>query len=148
MSQRLKARLDGPIRWLSRSRLYLAYHINAVEWVGNDPHARTWFEQAGNWHPVPTLASISLEAAKYHWETGRVHAWSFKRIDPDNPRKQWHAHGWDNGDVACHHEFRPRFERIGDETYRAVVARLRKHYRGEEYVHGAAPADLRHHLDR
>ena len=142
MTHALKARLDAPLRRLTGGRVYLAYTIRAEEHIGSDSDARGYLEASDNWQTVPTILGISLEAAKYHWDTGEVHTWSYKRVDPDNPRKQWHVHAWRNGDIACHHEYRARMQRVGGESPRGMIDRLRMHYRGVDYRRGDAPPDI------
>lgn len=147
MTPRTKLLLDDVAR---RVGFYTAYELDSEEWVGivlgMDIESR--LRQRG-YEASPSIAGITLEAAKLHPDTGTVHDVSLRKVDPDKPRKQWHVHLYmepDNtyGTVTeafSHYEFRPDFTRVGDESYGDMIERLRTHYRpewGETYIRGKA----------
>lgn len=142
---RLRAWADPLLR---RIGLYSAYEITEQEYIGKTgPHVRAWLER--EYDRSPRLLGVSLEAAKYHWRTGDVHDVSVRKIDAENPRKQYHVHGWEIRDrvyaLASHHEYRPDLRLLGGETPADAVERLRTHFCpswGSDYFRGKAPDDL------
>lgn len=148
MKPRTKLLLDDVAR---RFGFYTAYELDSDEWVGTveGMHVAERLRQRG-YEASPSVAGITLEAAKLHPDTGNVHDVSLRKVDPDNPRKQYHIHMWRDstpqairlsGEIFSHYEFRPDFERVGDESYGDMIERLRTHYRpewGETYIRGKA----------
>lgn len=77
--------------------------------------------------------SSTLAALKGHpsmddrWDDG-----SYRLVDPDAPRWQYHVHLFDVADgveVYCHREYRPDPRPVASESLRATIARLREHYK-------------------
>jgi len=86
-----------------------------------------------------------LSAAKRHPETGELHHFSLRRIDPDDPQRQYHVHLWPVADdssrteVHSHRELRPDLSPLAGETWREAAERARTHYRpGDTYEPRAA----------
>jgi len=140
-----RKRIDGPLRRLTGGRLYYSYGLEKAEWVGICPYKMDEaVEQftGGGYEQSPRLFGIPLEAAKLHPDTGDVHSVSLRRVDPDNPTRQWHIHLFDQGGsvgVFSHYELRPDFERINKESWSDVIDRLKEHKRpswGSEWGDG------------
>lgn len=154
MKPRTKLLLDDVAR---KFGFYTAYELDSEEYVGTveGMHVAERLRQRG-YEASPSIAGITLEAAKLHPDTGNVHDVSLRKVDPDNPRKQWHVHIFNSGKVDAHglawpnarhkifthYEFRPDFTRVGDESYGDMIQRLRTHYRPEwgsdDYIRGKA----------
>lgn len=149
MTPRTKLLLDNVAR---KFGFYTAYELDSEEYVGTVQGMWTVqrLMQRGYEKP-PTFAGVSLQAAKLHPDSGDVHDISLRKVDPDNPRKQWHIHLYHTGptmfveheelEIFSHYEFRPDFQRVGDESYGDMIERLRTHYRpewGETYIRGKA----------
>lgn len=105
---------------------YTAYRLASEEFVG------TASAENGEAELVESgYEANPLSAAKYHPETGAVDDRSLRRVDPDNPRWQWHVHLWTEDDateVFSHYEYRPDFSPIGDESFAEMAQRVRVHY--------------------
>lgn len=143
------ARLDPLAR---TAGFYTAYQLSDAEFVGTVPYAIPgplwWFPEKGGYEAPTTVAGVPLSAAKYHPETGELHTKTYRKVDPDNPRAQWHVHLWESFgesieeahyEVFSHYELRPDPWPVADETWRECIQRLREHYRpGESYVEGYA----------
>lgn len=133
-------------RVVDKFGLYTAYTIETQEYVG---HVKL---SLGD---IPLETDLSdllveelgyerngLSAAKYHHTTGKTDDGSFRKVDPESPRWQWHVHVWEYGQSAelySHYEMRPDLERVADESWREMYKRLRTHYRpkyGVEYLRG------------
>ena len=135
-----------------RFGFYTSYTLSESEFVGTAPYALPgthWYLQKNGYEDNPTFMGITLEAAKTHPKTGKVHDWSYRKVDPENPRKQFHIHGWKRDyekgpehaydEIASHREYRPDFKRVSDESYSEMYDRLRTHYRpeyGTDYERG------------
>jgi len=132
--------------------LYTSYELSEMEFVG---HADGWnikeiLKQNGYEKP-PTFLSVQLQAAKLHPKHNVVHDWSFRKVDPENERKQYHIHAWDvpsvqKAELASHYEFRPDLKVLEGETLADAIERLRTHYRpswGESYIRGKADQTVR-----
>jgi len=154
-----RKRIDGPLRRLSGGRLYYAYELEKAERVGavdsaywgSDYSRRVFIDhlKSGGYERPPTFGGIPLEAAKTHPDTRQVHDLSLRRVDPDNPRRQWHIHLFEVDGVVMvfsHYELRPDFGRVGKESWREAYERLKEHKRpswgsewgdGTTYVLGA-----------
>lgn len=147
MTPRTKLLLDDVAR---KFGFYTAYALDSDEWVGTveGMHVGERLRQRG-YEDSPSVAGITLEAAKLHPDTGNVHDVSLRKVDSDNPRKQWHVHlfidettmPWPR-EIFSHYEFRPDFQRVGGESYGDMIERLRTHYRPEwgsdDYTRGKA----------
>jgi len=140
-----RKRIDGPLRRLSGGRLYYAYELEKAERVKTVPNtldAIAGYLTRRGYEQPPRLAGIPLEAAKTHPETGQVHDLSLRRVDPDNPTRQFHIHLFEvDGvvEVFSHYELRPDFGRIGKESWREAYTRLKEHKRpswGSEWGDG------------
>lgn len=133
---------------LDRVGYYSAYQLDESEFVGTTPYAipgPKWYltEKAG-------YEYNGLAALKYHWDDETKHdTGSYRKVDQDNPRYQYHVHlflmGTDPTEptfhVASHYEMRPDLRPIADENLLEMYSRLRTHYRpeyGSEYVQGKA----------
>ena len=140
-----KERFDPLVRRVSGDRLYLSYGLFPDEYIGRVPTLTPVLDIG--FEKPPTFAGIRLTAAKTHPDTGEVHDISLRLVDPENPRKQYHLHGWeDNGwNLYIHHEYRPDPHRIDGEDYAEMIGRLQIHFKpewGEEYIQGKAPKGL------
>jgi len=122
---------------------YTAYELDAKEFVGdapNKPPFHRWFVNAGYESP-PKVMGVQLSATKLHPDTGEVHDFTIRRVDPDNPRWQWHVHLWymqGETEIYSHYEMRPDMRRIDGEDKAEMIGRLKIHYRpsGDEYREG------------
>lgn len=129
-----------------RFGLYTSYKISKDEYVGQiaSDSPRNDLEAIG-YEPSPTVGGVPLQAAKTHHETGDVHDLSLRKVDPENERMQYHVHVWDD-EVYSHHEYRPDFQRVADESHTDRIERLKTHYRPEwdtdEYTRGKACDEL------
>lgn len=113
---------------------YTAYQLRDEEFVGRvTPHDGEFDLKARSYVPNP------LAAAKYHPETEAVDDGSWRRIDEDHPRWQWHVHIWERetGDIELfsHYEYRPDPRLIGDESVSDMTQRLRDHYNPNWDIH-------------
>ncbi len=126
--------------------LYSAYALDESEHIGSIPFERAMELEDNGYETPPTVGGIQLTAAKLHPETGQVHDATFRKVDSDNPRWQWHIHLWDcmcmgYFEIFSHYEMRPDFERIDGEDTAEMLGRLQIHYRPEynqEYYPGRA----------
>jgi hypothetical protein len=139
--------------YLRRVGLYSAYTLDEKEFVG---HADGWnikkiLKQNGYENP-PTFLGVQLQAAKLHPKHNVIHDWSFRKVDPENNRKQYHIHAWNvpsvqKAELASHYEFRPDIAVLEGETLSDAIERLQTHYRPEwdtdEYVQGKADQTVR-----
>ena len=157
-----------------RVGLYTSYELSGKEYVGSvEINTSNVFKDAKDLRPPfvmehdlyrtlttngyetsPTFAGITLEAAKIHPESGRVHDVSLRKVDPENNQKQYHLHYWlesvEEGyeaELFSHHEYRPDLKILEGETLADAIERLRTHYRPEwdtdEYVRGKADQTVR-----
>ena len=137
-----RKRIDGPLRRLSGGRLYYAYGLETAEGVGTvdstywngDYCSRVVVDhlKSGGYERPPRLAGIPLEAAKTHPDTGQVHDVSLRRVDPDNPTRQYHIHLFEvDGvvEVFSHLEMRPDFRPVAGESLADAYERLQEHLR-------------------
>jgi len=132
-----------------RAGLYTAYELTPEERIGvvedtTVPRTVRLLRSRG-YETSPTFAGIPLQAAKLHPEAGEVHQASLRRIDPQNPRRQYHVHlwaTWDGTEIFSHWEYRPDFTRVGQEAYSDMRFRLKTHYRPDwdtdDYERGKA----------
>jgi len=112
---------------------YLAYTLSEDEYIGE-------IDESGLTKLKKAYHTNNLSAAKFHPESGNVDDGSFRKVDPESPRWQYHIHIFGN-EVFSHYEYRPDFRTIADETHRERVNRLQEHYRptrGESYLEGVA----------
>ena len=106
---------------------YTAYEISEREFLGAvaRPHDEIDLRPHG-YHPH------HLAAAKYHPRTGALDTSSWRRIDENNPRWQWHAHLWDDKkgrtELSSHYEYRPDARLLADESWTMMRERLENHY--------------------
>lgn len=120
---------------------YSAYELNQAEFIGsiNRPHDEIDLRDQG-YHPH------HLAAAKYHPVTGELDESSWRKIDPDAQRWQWHIHLW-KGDaettqVSSHYEYRPDMRLIDNETVPEMRERIQNHYEPKwNITHGAEDAN-------
>jgi hypothetical protein len=127
--------------------LYTSYQLSQKEYVGLFEAPISELKAAGYEHP-PTFAGIGLEAAKQHPLNQSVHDVSLRKVDPNNPRMQYHIHIWDYRpkELYSHYEFRPDLKVLAGETLSEAIERLRTHYRpewGESYIRGKADQTVR-----
>lgn len=107
--------------------LYTAYELDWKEYIGRRSNGNADGELAGAGYERNPLS-----ATKYHPGTGETHDGSWRRVDPENPRWQWHVHVWDRDrgvqDIFSHYEYRPDPVPLEDESLGEVRTRLRHHY--------------------
>ena len=120
--------LDAPLRAATGGRLYSSYDVGPEEAVGVIPRlplaARDLLLESG-YEPSGLFA-----AAKTRERDGARAVASIRRVDPDNPRRQFHVHLFEheNGTEAySHYEYRPDPHRLDGETHADRVWRLREH---------------------
>jgi len=136
LSPETRARLDP---YLRRVGLYYAYTLRGEHIYTARRHLQDVIDtlQNGGYEPPPRVAGIPLEAAKRHRDDAdHYHDASLRKVDSDDPRRQFHVHLFDTAEgveIHAHLEYRPDFGRIGEETHRDRVRRLREHFRP---VHG------------
>lgn len=157
MNPELLKRLDPIAR---RFGMYTSYVLDESEFVGTVPYAipgAHWYLTKNGYEMPPTFFGIRLQAAKKHPKTGEVHNWSYRKVDPENPRKQFHIHGWERDygkgpteaydEIASHREFRPDVRVLEGETLRDAKNRLQTHYAPDwgtsEYEQGKMCDDLK-----
>lgn len=130
---------------------YAAYQLGDDEFVSTVP--RGWRTIRHDLGALGGYESTSiLSAAKYHPDDAdRVDVASLRRVDPTDPRRQYHVHLFDEGSststsIYSHLEYRPDLRPVGDESIDDAIARLREHYSpswgtewgdGVSYVQGA-----------
>ena len=148
--KQLKKRLN-PVA--QKAGLYLSYELDESEYVGTMPvfdHEVKYLLENTDYERPPTVGGVSLTATKLHPERGTVHDATVRKIDPDNPRWQWHVHLWYVVDgapgesyyeVFSHYEMRPDFKKLNGEDKSEMIGRLKIHYRPEynvDYFQGRA----------
>jgi len=130
MIRRLYPTLDR----LMPGGFYAAYQLDAAEFVARVPkrpaRVRVNLTQRGY------ERTSFLSAAKYHPRLDdRVDVGSLRRVDPEDPRRQYHVHLFDGGtagtSIYSHLEYRPDLRPVAGETVREAVDRLREHYKPE-----------------
>jgi len=141
-----RKRIDGPLRRLSGGRLYYSYGLEKAERVAHVPQPLDTVVvphlKSGEYERPPRLAGIPLEAAKTHPDTEQVHDKSLRRVDPQNPRRQWHIHLFEvDGvvEVFSHYEYRPDMRTVAGESFTDAYTRLKEHLRpswGSEWGDG------------
>ena len=130
---------------------YTSYTLDEAEHIGDGKPAIVRQLREGGYESPPTFAGIPLAAAKEHPETGQVHDYTFRKVDTEKPRMQYHVHLWykqsaKDVEIYSHYEFRPDFKPVGEETTGEMIERLRTHYRpvyGDDYVQGKADESVR-----
>lgn len=154
----LLVKLDPIARKLG---FYSAYELSSEEYLGEiktiDDDGYGYLKYAltseMGYEKSPKLMGIRLEAAKIspHWAT--VHDYSYRKVDPENPRWQWHIHVWENSahsEIYSHYEYRPDVTLIDGESVSEAIERLRTHYRpswGEDYLKGEMCDDVKKLVD-
>lgn len=139
--------------------LYTSYELHESEFVGEVPYAIPgiqYYLPENGYEKPPTFLGVPLQAAKLHPETGDVHDWSYRKVDPENNRKQYHIHGWEHNikdptekyhEIASHWEYRPDVCRVAGETIGEAIERLRTHFKPDwgtsEYQQGKMDDSLR-----
>lgn len=123
LRQRLLSTSDPVARRLGT---YTAYRLDRAEFVGTLQRDRGTFDlrDLGYEHNP-------LSAAKYHPETDELDDSSWRRVDPDDPRWQWHVHLWENDvevEAFSHYEYRPDPRLLSGESPSDMTQRLRDHY--------------------
>lgn len=113
--------------------MYAQYRLDDAEFVGrldgSLEEAEASLEGAG-------YAYQFFAATKLHPDRDEPDQGSYRRLDPDDPAKQWHVHLWetDSGvDVFSHYEYKPEPWNPWD------VERVSEHYRadyGRTYIEG------------
>lgn len=146
MIRRLYPALDS----LMPGDFYAAYQLGRAEHVDTVP--RDPFTVRHDLFALGGYERTSvLSAAKYHpRDADRVDVASLRRVDPADPRRQYHVHLFDEGtagtSICSHLEYRPDLRPVGDESIGEAVDRLREHYSpswgsgwgdGVTYVQGA-----------
>lgn len=103
---------------------YTGYRLSTREYLGSVDATELDLRDIG-------YDRHNLAAIKYHPETERPDDGSWRRVDGDNPRWQWHVHLWDEEstvEVFSHYEFRPDPWPLTDESIADMHQRLRDHY--------------------
>ena len=148
--KQLKKRLN-PVA--QKVGLYTAYRLDESEYVGAAHSA--WSAKAqiedSDYESPPNVAGIQLSAAKEHPHWDELYDLTYRKVDPDNPRWQWHIHLWLCGseykdvnvyyEIFSHYEMRPDFKKIDGEDTAEMLGRLQIHYRpeyGTDYYQGKA----------
>ena len=142
--KQLKKRLNPAAK---RFGLYTAYALDSSEYIGyidSTPHLVAVDLYEDGYEKPPTFAGVELAAAKIHSTEEIVDEYSCRKVDPDNPRWQWHVHLFKIDDVTeifSHYEMRPDFKKIDGEDTAEMLGRLQIHYRpeyGTDYYQGKA----------
>jgi len=139
-------RLLNPVA--RRVGFYTAYTLDRRERVGTLPLSPISWDAYG-YTTNPSLLGVPLAAAKIHPENDTTHDVSLRKVDPENPRKQYHIHGFKQGtqmEIYSHHEFRPDPTTLETEGIVEMYDRLRTHYRpewGSEYKLGVIDDELK-----
>ena len=130
---------------------YAAYQLDEAEIVATVPKpprvVRRDLVDGG-----PYERTSLLSAAKYHPREGdRVDVASLRRVDPDDARRQFHVHLFDEGAgetlICSHLEYRPDLRPVGGERLPEAVDRLREHYKpswGSRWGDGVTYVQGRH----
>jgi len=136
-----------------RFGFYTSYRLDSRELVGTTSDHTLFSAEARlrscGYESPPTVAGVPLSAVKTHPEDDTSHELTLRKVDPDNPRKQWHVHLWERDGVVelySHWEFIPDLNRVAGETHAERVDRLREHYRpdyGTTYRMGVADPDAK-----
>lgn len=136
---------------------YTAYQLDQDEFIGtvssiNEDaygYLKYAFKYELGYEEPPRFFGVSLEAAKLHPKTKDVHTYSYRKVDSENKRKQFHIHVWERGaysEIYSHHEFRPDVRILKGETLGEAIERLQTHYRPDwstfEYQQGKADKAL------
>lgn len=117
---------------LEPAGLYAAYELDPAEFIGRAEYLPLGQHDAAEVLLESGYESSTLAALKYHPDTGDADVGSFRRVDEDHPRWQWHVHLFDvDGavEIFSHYELRPDLDPIGDETVAERYERIREHYR-------------------
>ena len=107
--------------------LYTAYELHPDEFIGEVaiPHEEITLRPFG-------YSPHHLAAAKYHPYSGQLDGSSWRKIDTENPRWQWHIHLWDTSsegtEISSHYEYRPDVRLLADESVHDMANRLEEHY--------------------
>ena len=145
--KQLKKRLN-PVA--QKVGLYTAYRLDKSERIGvvnklpMPWHDTIDYLTQNGYETPPKVAGVTLTATKLNPDTGSVHDKTYRKVDADNPRWQWHIHLWKmNGlpVIYSHYEMRPDFKRIDGEDTAEMIGRLKIHYRpeyGTDYYQGKA----------
>lgn len=124
LRQSVLPRLDPFLRQVGG---YTAYQLHEDEFIGVtvDIDDRASLDELG-------YEPSYLAAAKYHPRTRRTDDGSWRRVDPENVRWQWHVHRWRRPDgsteLFSHYEYRPDLRPIAGETTDELLQRIRDHY--------------------
>jgi hypothetical protein len=136
--------LYAPLDKLLPGELYASYRLSWEEYVDTVNKATAWSLLKENGYERVYITS----ALKRHPETNATDNGSYRKVDPNGPRFQYHVHLFDRGqdvDIFSHHEYRPDFHPIGDESPTEAINRLREHYKpeyGKTYLQGATDLEL------
>ena len=122
--QRLLAELN-PVA--NRYGKYTAYQLWEEEFVGTVEHGEDAVDLGDAGYQVNHLSAV-----KFHPSTGEVDDSSWRRVDPDNRRWQWHVHAWEHAsgtaELFSHYEYRPDPFPLPGEDISAMRQRLHDHY--------------------
>jgi len=121
--------------------LYAAYALNKAEFVTfrkeTPASAVSRVLTANGYERLGLLSAAKRKPATNIYDSG-----SYRRVDPENPRRQYHVHLFDGllgTAVYSHYEYRPDLRPVAGESLREMVGRLREHYRpswGSEWGDG------------
>ena len=135
--QEVLSRVDPVARYFGG---YTAYQLNRAEYVGTIASKFDSFDldHYGYDHNL-------LSAAKYHPVTAELDDGTWRRIDEENTRWQWHIHIWDRDEgteLFSHYEYRPDPWILDDESASDMRQRLWDHYNPRwDIIHGADEAN-------
>lgn len=121
LRQSVLMRLDPIAR---RYGSYASYRLSTREFIGEIHEDDLDVGDLGYEHNP-------LAAVKYHPETERTDDDSWRRIDDEHPRWQWHVHLWVEDEIVevfSHYEYRPDPWPLDGESTSDMRQRLRDHY--------------------
>jgi len=132
LTQRQRVEYLPTVDWVLDRTLgkYAAYQLHEREYVGTIDHVDL-LEDVVDLLEERGYERNGLSALKYHPETGEPDDGSFRKVDPDAPRWQWHVHLFETEhgvEIYSHNEYRPDLRPIAGESIPEAIARCREHY--------------------
>ena len=148
LRQTVYPRLNTFLRNVTGGRAYAAYTLSQEEFIAHLPDTQGGMETVESFLFQEGFRRVKVLAAlKYHPDTGDPDNGSWRVVDDENPRHQYHIHVFevsDGIDVFCHYEYRPDLKPVANESVTDMVDRLKDHYKPEsdEYLMGKYPPSL------
>lgn len=105
---------------------YTAYELHALEYVGTVDEIAV-AEGVGTLLEEYGYEFCGLAALKYYPDTTVPDDGSYRKVDPDNPRWQWHVHLFENDavvEIYSHYEYRPDLVALEGEDSDGFAARV------------------------